>query len=425
MAAAVLTGSWRGELDVNGARLPLVFNFSGEECTLDSPAQGAKGIPARVSYMSADSVALSIPAIGAAFSGRVAHEEISGMFAQGAYALPLQLHPEAPVDERRPQTPRPPFPYTATDTTFCSADGTLLAGTLTLPRGGAHVAVVMVTGSGPQNRDEELFDHKPFAVIADYLARNGIASLRYDDRGVGASAGNFAASGINEFRADASAALAFMRSLGVARSVGVLGHSEGGSIAMLMAADGEPDFIISLAGMAVSGKETVMAQNRHSLVSAGLPEAQVNALLALLDHGFDRIVDGSGFTPADARAYAEANGLDVPPALMQTLEQQLAAVGSENFRQILALHPAEKLAAVECPVLALNGTLDTQVDATANLAAIAAGAPIAKTIAFPGLNHLFQHAESGEVSEYERITETISPDVLRAIVNFLQKIDGR
>lgn len=416
LQCGAVTGSWRGNLDLNVAKLPLVFIFGDDGgCTLDSPAQGAKGIPVEVVFSSADSIALDIPAIGAAFRGRVMPAGISGLFSQGGMRLPLLLEPETPVDERRPQTPRGPFPYQTADTVFCSADGTELAATLTLPFNPVAVAV-MVTGSGPQNRDEELFEHKPFAVIADRLARAGVATLRYDDRGTAASKGDFAAADIDMFKADASAALACARMVFPQLPAGVIGHSEGGTIALMLAADGECDFVVSMAGMVVGGKQTIMAQNRRSLRSVGFTDAQVADALRILDFVFTGIVE-NGSAP-DVDSFVAANGIELPRHLIDALKQGLESTQTTYFRKLLSLEPGGFIGSITCPVLALNGTLDTQVDAVDNLALIARKIPSAKTRVYPGLNHLFQPATTGSVSEYGDIRVTISEDVLSDIAAF-------
>lgn len=206
-----LKGAWRGELDLGRTKLPLVLRFSESEagetrCTLDSPSQGARGIEMAVELCTADSVALSCEALRARFTGRVMGCLIRGRFEQQGAKLPLNLVPEIVIGERRPQTPKPPYPFSVVDTVFTAADGAVMSATLCMPaeaEGTAVPAVVMVTGSGPQNRDEELMDHRPFAVIADYLARRGIASLRYDDRGTGRSTGDFASATTYTFKDDA------------------------------------------------------------------------------------------------------------------------------------------------------------------------------------------------------------------------------
>ena len=256
-------GAWNGELEVMGTKLPLVFNFSPNGCTIDSPSQNAKGIPAEKTMSNDGTIKVTVGMIGATFEGKMSDNEIRGTFTQNGFPLPLTLKPGKPV-VKRPQTPTPPFPYKEESINFTNA-GYTFNGTLTLPEHftKSTPVVLMVTGSGQQNRDEELFSHKPFAVIADALARKGIASLRYDDRGWGNKSINFANFTTDDFRQDAAAALPLLRSR--FNKVGILGHSEGGTIAFMLAAEGKADFIVSLAGMAISGKETLVMQNHQAL----------------------------------------------------------------------------------------------------------------------------------------------------------------
>lgn len=329
---------------------------------------------------------------------------------------------------RRPQTPCGPFPYSSRDTVFVSADGVRLAGTVVVPAGGLRSGmptVVMVTGSGPQNRDEEIFEHKPFAVIADYLARRGIASLRYDDRGTGLSEGVFASSDIDDFTNDAEAALAFARSLNPDGRTGILGHSEGGTIALLLGSKGLPDFVVSLAGMAVRGRDLVLEQNRHSLSrQPGLSEEQKECVMTLLNYVFASIESGVHPDDIDVEGYVAEAGLDIPGAVVAQIGGSARQSQGGYFRKFLALNPSLWLRKIERPVFALNGSLDTQVGATANLSLIEdlVGGCLVKE--YPGLNHLFQHAVTGEVAEYGDITETISEEVLEDIAGFVQNSGG-
>ena len=427
-AFAGLTGAWRGELDLGQMKLPLVFNFSEDEagdalCTLSSPAQGAKDIPATVAFMSTDSVAVLCNAIGAKYEGRIGVGTITGTFAQRGYSFPLNLALEQSVEQRRPQTPQPPFPYTVKDTTFTAPDGAVMSATLTLPPEAAKrkvSAVILVTGSGAQNRDEELFEHKPFAVIADYLARHGIASLRYDDRGTGKSGGNFLEGTTYTFKDDAKSALKFLRSLPVIGKVGVLGHSEGGTIAMMLGAEKAPDFIVSLAGMTVSGKETLMRQNGRALSAAGFTETEKEKSLQLLGLLLDEI--GKQYQKGvsreiDVDSIVKATGLPVPQEIVSVLRQTQQG-RAPWFDAFVALDPARDIKKVKCPVIAFNGDKDTQVYPD-NLEVLKKLLPKAEVCLMPGLNHLLQHAETGEVSEYGEIRETISPEVLEKITAFI------
>ena len=427
--SAALTGAWSGKLTYGQFKIPLVFNFSENAdghtaCTLESPSQGTKGIPTTVSLCTADSIALECPMIGARFNAAVTPDSISGTFTQRGMSFPLTLTPEASAEERRPQTPKPPYPYTTIDTTFCSTDGTLLSGTLTLPanyRDGKVPAVVMVTGSGPQNRDEELFDHKPFAVIADYLARNGVASLRYDDRGTGESKGDFSSSTTYTFKDDARSAIDFLRTMPMLGKVGILGHSEGGTIALVLGADKVPDFIISLAGMAVSGKETILRQNSRHLDSAGLSDdAKANSIAIIgkvLDMCAQQACDGVS-TPIDIDSLIATSEAEIPAPIIASLKsaQKVRTPWLDTF---LNIDPRPILPSITCPVLALNGDKDTQVDASTNIQAIRAALPQAQACILTNLNHLLQHATTGEVTEYSEIRETISPEALHLILTFI------
>lgn len=432
--AAALTGSWRGELNMGLAKLPLVFNFSeGADgttvATMDSPQQNARGIPMTVGLCTADSVSLTCPMIGAAYNGRVYADRIEGVFAQRGYSFPLQLTPEESLQSRRPQTPVAPFPYIEVDTTFRADDGTELAATLTLPsaeQGRRFPTVVMVTGSGPQDRDETLFEHHPFAVIADWLARNGVASLRYDDRGTAKSKGDFASSTIETFAGDAASALRFARSLPQVGSAGLLGHSEGGTIAVLLAGSERPDYIVSLAGMVVPSRQTLLDQNRRSLERLGISGDEARDALLLVGRLFDETISQHSrgeSSPIDVDSICRAEGLRVPEAVLASVRGNNASRNA-YFDSLVSLDPTESLKSVACPVLAVNGTLDCQVDAEANLGAFrryVAGAEIRQ---MEGLNHLMQHAVTGDVVEYGEIRETISPEVLELISGFINRRAG-
>lgn len=424
-----LNGTWRGSLDLGQVKLPLVFNFketpSGEtQCTMDSPSQGAKDIATEVVLCTSDSISLKCSAIMASYTGRISDGAIKGVFSQRGFSIPLDLTPDSPEVNRRPQTPIPPFPYSAIDTTFTAQDGAVMSATLTIPSNASSrkiPAVVMVTGSGPQNRDEEYCEHKPFAVIADYLARNGIASLRYDDRGTGKSTGDFRSSSTLTFKDDAVSGIEFLRSIGCIGPIGVLGHSEGGTIAFLIGAEGKADFIVSLAGMAISGKETMMRQNEQSLDKLNLSEADKSNSLKLIYMVFDEMAfqrkHGTS-TPINIDDLVAKHNLSVPQMVIQSLKMSQSA-RSPWVDTFISLDPREFLGKVKCPVLAINGEKDTQVFPD-NLNVVKEYIPQAETKLMPELNHLLQHAVTGEISEYDEIRETISPEVLDSIAHFIR-----
>ncbi len=404
-------GSWNGELDVMGTKLPLVFNFSPNGCTMDSPSQNAKGIPAEKTVSDDGTIKVKVGMIGATFEGKMADREIKGTFTQNGFPLPLTLK-AGKLAVKRPQTPVPPFPYKEESVSFTNA-GYTFNGTLTLPENYTKQTpvVLMVTGSGQQNRDEELFEHKPFAVIADALARQGIASLRYDDRGWGDKSVNFANFTTDDFRQDAAATLPLLRKR--FNKVGILGHSEGGTIAMMLAAEGKTDFIVSLAGMAISGKETLVMQNRQAMSSIGLPKDIVDSYCATISNILNEIAKG--------KKTSEITIDGVPDNLKPILKKSLEQANSPYIRHFITVDASKQLSKIKCPVLALNGTKDTQVDCAANTTLLEKGLINSKhTIKkIEGVNHLFQHCTTGNVVEYQQIEETIASEVLEIIYSWI------
>ena len=418
LALAMLTftanaqeGSWNGELDVMGTKLPLVFNFSPNGCTMDSPSQNTKGIPAEKTVSDDGTIKVKVGMIGATFEGKMADGEIKGTFTQNGFPLPLTLK-AGKLAVKRPQTPVPPFPYKEESVSFTNA-GYTFNGTLTLPENYTKQTpvVLMVTGSGQQNRDEELFEHKPFAVIADALARQGIASLRYDDRGWGDKSVNFANFTTDDFRRDAAATLPLLRKR--FNKVGILGHSEGGTIAMMLAAEGKVDFIVSLAGMAISGKETLVMQNRQAMSSIGLPKEMVDTYCNSISKALDEIASG--------KKASEITIDGVPDNLKPILKKSLEQANSPYIRHFITVDASKQLSKIKCPVLALNGTKDTQVDCAANTTLLEKGLINSKhTIKkIEGVNHLFQHCTTGNVVEYQQIEETIASEVLEIIYSWI------
>lgn len=410
--AEAQTGTWSGKLDVQGTKLSLVFHLDGDQPTMDSPDQGAKGIPIQVERSGAGKIIIKIPSLAASYEGVWIIRQIVGTFNQMNLSFPLTL---APGDDKpnRPQTPVGPFPYATEEVSFTNGDFKF-NGTLTLPEGCSRETPVllMVTGSGQQNRDEELFDHKPFAVIADALARAGVATLRYDDRGFGDSSARPMDWTTEDFKNDALAGLELLR--GRFDKVGVLGHSEGGTIAMMIAAENKADFIVSLAGMAVSGAETLVMQNRAALKGLGFTDGQVESYCKMLETAFDVRVNG-GRMP-DPEDY------DVPESLMQNYWAVVSQIQMPYMIHFLALDARDVLGNITCPVLALNGSKDIQVDHEINLDAIRNGLPANpnnRIESVEGVNHLFQHCETGAVAEYRAIEETIAPEVLAKISDWM------
>lgn len=413
VSAFAQTGIWSGNLEVMGTKLPLVFHLDDDKPTVDSPNQGAKGIPIQINRSENGEITITVPMIGAVYNGKLENNEIVGTFRQNGMSFPLKLN-QGEVKPNRPQTPQPPFPYTEEEVSFSNEDA-VLKGTLTLPPNYNQdtPVLLMVTGSGLQNRDEEIFDHKPFAVIADALAKSGIATLRYDDRGFGESTGDPVNCTTEDLMKDALAGIDLLRSR--FKKVGVLGHSEGGTIALMLAADGKTDFIVSLAGMAVSGKETLMKQNQLAFREAGYSQETVEEYSEYLLPVFNN----------DASALDRIAVSNLPEALKQNLQVVAQQVNTPYMQYFLTLDMRPRLKDIVCPVLALNGTKDTQVFYQENLDALENGLnpdTSHRLLALEGLNHLFQHANTGSITEYANIEETFAPEALTEIINWIQSL---
>lgn len=410
--ARAQVGTWSGKLELQGTTLALIFHLDEENPTLDSPDQGIKGIPIDVERRDAGKIFIRIPSLGASYEGQWVIKRIVGTFTQMNISLPLMLAP-GENRPRRPQTPAGPFPYTTEDVSFANGD-VVLNGTLVRPEAYSRntPALLMVTGSGQQNRDEEIFEHKPFAVIADAFARAGIATLRYDDRGFAEYSGNIYDCTTEDFKEDALAGVELLRKH--FDKVGIIGHSEGGTIALMLAANKEADFIISLAGMVISGAETLIWQNRNALLSAGYPDNIVDSYCKMIDEAFSSRISG--------RPMPKSDHADLPDELKQNYTAVLSQIQMPYMTYFLSLDMRSELNKITCPVLALNGTKDTQVDHVANLNALMEGLPsnpanIIESVT--GLNHLFQHCTTGSVNEYRNIEETIAPEVMQKTANWI------
>ena len=381
-----------GKLNLGSQSLTIVLHVNCDaqgkaECTLDSPDQGAKGIAVETDYCSSDSISVSLASLALSFQGKLKGDEIVGTFSQGQ-SFPLVLR-RGEEKLNRPQNPVAPYPYKTEEVTFKNvADGATLVGTLSYPVGykkGKTPVVLMVTGSGQENRDEEIFDHKPFLVIADYLARHGVATLRYDDRGFGKSTGGDVEHATTlDFMRDAASGVDFLRTSKQFGKVGILGHSEGGSIAFMLGAKGKVDFVISMAGIGVKGDTALTAQANNILELTGQ-----SMRFSTHQYRMNAIIERSPWL---------------------------------NF--FIDYDPSGDISKTLCPVMAINGSRDVQVIPSLNLMGIKAHLkPNSKNIIkeYPSLNHLFQHCKTGNVLEYRMIEETISPEVLEDIVRFIKQ----
>ncbi|MDT8341477.1 MAG: CocE/NonD family hydrolase [Longimicrobiales bacterium] len=478
-------GGWRGTLRTGSAEFPVVFHVSagpaGLSAAMDSPAQGAFGVPMDEVAAVGDTLRLVLRSAGAGYRGVLREDgTLAGTWTQGAASLPLDLErvhgggepdgertdasgapareradrgaepahegvgaaPAAPDPAARPQTPAPPFPYRAEEVRFPNrAEAFELAGTLTLPEGaGPFPGVVLISGSGPQDRDESLMGHKPFAVLADHLTRSGIAVLRYDDRGVGGSGGDFASATSVELAGDAEAALAWLaaRPEVDGERVGMVGHSEGGLIAPMVAARNPAvAFVVLLAGTGMTGAEIILDQSRRIALAEGMEPERVERSLEVNRALFQVVREEGGTEAGEARMRQILNaaiaamtpGERTAAGLTEASREawvngQLAQLRSPWLRHFLGYDPVPALEATRVPVLALNGELDLQVPHEGNLAAIRAalargGNPDYAVEALPGLNHLFQTAGTGSPREYAHIEETMSPRVLERVSGWI------
>lgn len=435
--AQSVDGSWTGKLSVGGTQLTIVLNITkGADgkfaCTLDSPDQGVKGIPADITVTDGTKVKVSIANLMATYEGEVKDGEMKGTFTQGGMPFTLNLKPGT-VKLNRPQTPVEPYPYATKDVKIDNkADNVSLGATLTYPLGYEKMdkkdvpVVVMVTGSGLQNRDEEVFGHKPFLVLSDYLARNGIASLRYDDRGAGKSTGDTGKMTSETNMRDALAVVEAVRKSGEFGKVGVLGHSEGGAIAFMIGARGKADFIVSMAGTGVSGKDVMLAQNRILLVQAGTPTGMADDYCKALGGVLDAIAStGSIDDPkAEAQTVVARTGVSLPAQAVDNLAKVIETC-TPWLKYFISYDPSADIRNVKCPVMAVNGSKDMQVIADENLSAIRGLLPANKMNVvkeYDGLNHLFQHCTTGMVTEYNQIEETMSPEVMQDIAGWINKV---
>ena len=431
-----LSGDWSGLLGPLELTMHLADPAAGPRtATLDIPEQGAKGLLLQFTAP-ADSVYLRLAQPVARFAGRRSADgqQLVGEWQQGLRAFPLTLARAGgtakPTGRNRPQTPQLPFPYQSADVTFRNEKaGVTLAGTYTVPADmGPFPAVVLLTGSGAQDRNESVMDHQPFAVLADHLTRQGIAVLRFDDRGVGQSGGTPQGITNADYTADAQAALAWLRAQpGIRKNkVGLLGHSQGGTAATRAAVLPQgPDFLVLLASPSLPGDEMIVQQ---ALALATVGKADPTQL-QLIEGKQRQVVDIIGKTPDNVLARAELLQLlnrnhSTDPAVLAQLNSQLDVLTSPTYRDLLADRPAPTLAKVRCPVLAMGGSKDVQVPAKANLAATAAGLKAAGNRdvtlkEMPGLNHLFQNASTGGVAEYATIEETFAPAALQIISDWI------
>ena len=431
-----LIGSWSGVLAVAGQRITTVLNVTESEdglaATMDSPDQGAFGIPVASVVVAGDTITFNITAVAARYEATITETgTLSGTFYQSGLSIPLELEKvaaEATGPPARPQDPQPPYPYEVADVVFRNREDQLnFAGTITYPRGsGPFPGVVLVSGSGQQNRDEEIYNHRPFLVLADALTRAGFAVLRYDDRGVGGSEGleTLGTATMYDFARDAAAAvdsLASRPGVDVER-IGVIGHSEGASIAAELAASNpHVSFAVLLAMPGVPGDDLMIQQWTAILEASGASPAVVSAVTDIWRDVYDRILEGGPADLVSRHVRTLLMGLGQSP---DQLELQVATITSPQWIGFLSYDPRPVLREIDVPILALGGSLDTQVPAGPNLLSIRQQLRAAPTNRYlvrelPGLNHLMQTATTGSPQEYASIEETFAPQAIDTIVTWL------
>jgi pimeloyl-ACP methyl ester carboxylesterase len=439
-ALAAAEGVWQGALETSGMRFRLQLHIAHDTqgqlvAALDSIDQGINGFPATNVNQKESAIHFDVPDVGGIYDGTLnaAKNAILGTWKQNDHSSALNFKRSGQILElRRPQTPAKPYPYVEQEVVFQNTKaGTLLAGTFTLPRGpGPFAAAILLAGSGPLDRDEADSGHRPFLILADHLARKGLAVLRYDKRGIGKSKGSYDDATTADFASDAEAALAFLKGRKEidTRRVGIIGHSEGALIAPMIASrSSDAAWIVMLAGPATNGEQTMLLQSNLIARAAGATEEQVAKSLefdrqsyllvrqekdrATLENKLGDLVKTSDLGPA------------VPPAFLQ---RQIHWTSSPWFRYFIDYDPAPALQKTKCPVLALSGGKDLQVTAKENLPLIKkaledGGNKDFQVTELPGLNHLFQHCQTGLPAESRAIEETFAPEALTALSTWILK----
>ncbi len=436
LQAQDISGRWQGLLTAGNQKIELILDIDRADdsytCTMDSPSQGAKGIAVDSIEYNGSVLSLEIRALRAGYSGELKEDStIVGTFTQAGQSFPLTFARLDEVTEiPRPQEPTEPYPYVTEEVEFQNfMDGITLSGTLTLPDNeGSFPAVVLVSGSGPQNRDEELMGHRPLLVLSDHLTKSGIAVLRYDDRGTARSTGDFAAATTYDFVEDATAALTYLRSRKEINTdhIGVIGHSEGGVIATIVASrDDELNFIVSLAGPTLRGDSLLLLQKlrieREMGVNLITLTRNQQIFRGVYDLILDKDIERETLVNSISRYLESSYGDALPAVQRESLSLQLTQPWMVSY---IRLDPVFYLDKLNCPMLFMIGSRDLQVPAKENLAVatrlLENNSNVDFTIAnLEGLNHLLQECETGLPSEYQLIEQTISPVALSRVSDWI------
>jgi len=446
-----IIGVWEGKLLIGKTSLKIVFRITKDlngavKASLDSPDQGAYGIPVSKASYTDEKIILTVTKIRGNYTGTLSKDKkyIEGIWKQNGVSLPLKLSrktsPGTYTKTVELKESKPPYPYRVENVKFKNIkEGITLAGTLTYPKleakqagysksGGKFPAVILISGSGSQNRNEEVFGHKPFLVLADYLTRNGIAVLRYDDRGFGESGGNAENATSLNYAEDAYSAFIFLNSKSFVdkAKTGLIGHSEGALIASYLASNHKDiAFIVLLAGPGVTGKQLILMQSDALLHAGGASEGYIRKVHRINEQIYDIALKEKNTATAKEKITKILKNLKLTK---EQIKMQEKAVLSPWYRFFLAYNPRPALEKVKCPVLALGGSLDLQVPARTNLKsvkdALAKGGNKHYTVMeLKGLNHLFQHAKTGLPQEYARLKETFSVDALKIIADWIKNLN--
>jgi uncharacterized protein len=439
-----IIGQWNGILKVQGTQLRIVFNISkaenGYTSTMDSPDQGAKGIPVTSTSFESTTLKLVASNLGIEYQGTLGTDNIIvGNFKQAGMSFPLNLSKGTTEAQKpvRPQEPKKPYPYSDEEVTFENTKaGIKLAGTLTLPsKNGNFPAVILISGSGAQNRNEEIMGHKPFLVLSDFLTRNGIAVLRFDDRGTASSTGDFKTATSVDFASDVEAGLAYLQTRKEIdqKKIGLIGHSEGGIIAPMVASNSKDiSFIVLLAGTGIPGDRLLLLQEELIFKASGMNDSKLQSIKRINSLVFELVkksnsVDQLTADLTDLLKQEVKNYPDRPGNISDDdfVKAQVNEVVNPWMLNFIKFDPATALAKVKCPVLAVNGEKDLQVPPKENLEAIKSallkgGNTKVTTIEFPGLNHLFQECKTGLPAEYSTIEQTFSPIAMSEILKWIQ-----
>ena len=439
-AISKIEGTWQGAIETGNMRMRLQLHISHDQAggliaSVDSLDQSIQGIPAsRVSEKGSD-IKLELPAFDAEYTGTVntAKNSIAGTWSQSGNTEKLDFRrSERILELRRPQNPAKPYPYKVEEVSFAAADGKAnLAATLTLPQSNAPFpAVLLVGGSGPNDRDETTAGHKTFLVLSDFLTRRGIAVLRYDKRGIAQSTGNYAAATLEDFAQDAQLVFAYLKSRKEVdtKRLGIIGYSEGGILGALVATRStDVSWLVLMGTPVTTGERTLLRQSELIARAGGLPEEQITRSLEFDRNAYAVVREEKNPEAMEKRlnVLVEQSGLSqaMSPAALQA---QIRVMSSPWFRDFLIYDPEPVLEKLQCPVLALSGDRDLQVDSTENVPLLrkayeTSGNKDFTVVEIEGVNHLFQTAQSGSPALYGAIEETMAPSVLAVVRNWIVK----